>query len=174
MIHYSSQADRSATVPKRRTMKKLFVTLALLLPCFALVSCKSELLSLFKVRAENQVNEQKIVGKLVRAKVDGKINWRYSIILDSPESAKVVKVTFIDEQTPIEPRLVHEAGKCTITWDVAPKSRPPKDPYRLAVSFSDGSESTVKVQDSLTLIGWTVGILGLVVIYCPLWIPFVF
>jgi hypothetical protein len=151
-------------------MKRFFTVLLLLLPCFALVSCKSAQIYKTDVRAYEPAVERKIIGSGVftGAGIFAKANdgpWVFSITIDCPSGDGVAEATITSKEKSFASAISHEADKYVVSWE-APKKRfvDTAHSFDVVLSFDDGSQMAIAFKHHRTAYAHTgdalVGLLG--------------
>lgn len=148
-------------IRKRRT-KRLVAVMALLLPCFAMVSCKPEQFYKIKLRADGQATEQKITGAAMPYSAnsgDWRFTiWRYSMVIDGPDAANVAGATAMNKRDSFDATIGHEDGKCTVSWEAPRRDIAFTASFNVVLSHSDGSKTSVAYKYRPTALGVTTGI----------------
>ena len=134
----------------------------MLLPCFALVSCKDPKFDKVKLRTDSQAVELKITGAAAPLRPDPNnwifTIWKFSMVIDGPEVTNVVGVTATNKKDSYTGTVGYEEGKCTILWEAPKSDFAFTASFNVVLSYSDGSKMQIAYKHSPTALGVATGI----------------
>jgi len=152
------------TPAARRHWLKSLVAILVLLPCFALVSCKDPKFEKVKLRTDSQAAELKRwTGASVPLRPGTAYGiYKYSIVIDGSDGANIVGAVAADEKGSYVCTIDHEEDKCTISWEARKNVPAFTTSFDVVFSYSDCSSMKIAYKEYITALGWATLVVGAV------------